>query len=225
MASTLAADPIGVARMDRLRQIWLVIQTTREADPRAVPLMVAVGVGVFAIVFAVGLLTGNAIVGAAVGVTLGLLAAVVVLGRRATSVQLGSIEGRPGAALAVVQTMRGPWRVTPAVAVTRKQDLVHRVVGRPGVVLVGEGARPRVQAMLKKEHRRMQRVVGDTPVHEVIIGDGEGEVGLRELRMHLMRLPRRIKKHDVESLDTKLRALSDSDLPMPKGYIPRGRPR
>jgi hypothetical protein len=47
------------------------------------------------------------------------------------------------------------------VAVNAKQDMVHRVVGRCGIVLVGEGAPQRVKGLLAKERKRMQRVVGE----------------------------------------------------------------
>jgi hypothetical protein len=133
---------------------------------------------------------------------------------------IGAIDGKPGAAAAVLQTARG-WRVTPAVAFTRKQDFVHRAVGRPGVVLVGEGAPARVSSLLKQEHRRIARIVGNTPVHEVSVGNGEGQIPLRNLQAHITRLPRTLKQGDVSGLDTKLKALSDNDLPMPKGPMPR----
>jgi hypothetical protein len=42
----------------------------------------------------------------------------------------------------VLQTVRGNWRVTPMVGFTREQDLVHRVLGLPGVILVGETFTP-----------------------------------------------------------------------------------
>ncbi|HEX2027416.1 MAG TPA: DUF4191 domain-containing protein [Nitriliruptorales bacterium] len=208
--------------MDRLRQILLVFQRTRQADPRLVPLMAGVALGSAAAVVLLGVLTGNPVMGAIVGVLLGLLAAFVVLGRRATSAQLGAIEGRPGAALAVLRTLRGPWHVTPAVAATRKQDLVHRVVGRPGVVLIAEGSPSRVRSMLQKERRRMGRVAGDLPIHEVVVGDDDGQVPLRKLRVHVLRLPRKLKKAQVNALERRLNALGSDELPIPKGYVPRG---
>ena len=75
-------------------------------------------------------------------VLLAVLTGTAIFGRRATEAMYAQVEGRPGAAAAVLQGMRGDWRVTPAVGFTRNQDLVHRVIGRPGVVLVGEGHRP-----------------------------------------------------------------------------------
>jgi hypothetical protein len=59
--------------------------------------------------------------------------------------------------------MRGQWFVTPAVAVNAKQDMVHRVVGRCGVVLVGEGAPQRVKGLLAKERKRLSRSSATSP--------------------------------------------------------------
>jgi hypothetical protein len=145
-----------------------------------------------------------------------------VFGRRSQAAQIAAIEGQPGAALAIVNSMRGVWFATPAVAVTRKQDLVHRIVGPPGVVLVGEGATARVKQLLKQEEVRLKRVSGDTPVHTVQVGHDGGSVELGDLRMHLMKLPRSLKKDQVRDLEKKLNALGSGKIPMPKGPIPGG---
>lgn len=211
--------------MERLTQLRIAFQETREVDPRLVPLLVVVGLGGLGVPLAAGLVAGRPLVGGVAGVLVGSLAAVWVFGRRASRAQIAALEGRPGAAAAVLNSLRGPWRLTPAVQATRKQDLVHRVVGRPGVILVGEGSAGRVASLLRKEGRRMSRVVGEVPVHTVSVGEGEGQVPLGKLRTHLVKLGRHLKKREVESLHTKLSALGDSRPPIPKGPIPRGRPR
>jgi hypothetical protein len=153
------------------------------------------------------------------GLLFGLLGALLVFNRRATKAQFQAIEGQPGAAAAVLQTLRGQWFVTPAVAVNAKQDMVHRAVGRCGVVLVGEGAPQRVKGLLAKERKRMSRAVGDIAVTTVVVGDGEGEVALRKLQVTLTKLPRQLKKGEVPRLERKLKPL-DRDLPIPKGIDP-----
>lgn len=210
---------------ERLAQIRLAFQQTREVDSRLVPYMAGVAAAGLAVPLVYGLVTGNPVFGAVTGVLLALLGAMWVFGRRASSAQMAAIEGEPGAAAAVVNAMRGPWRLTPAVAVTRKQDMVHRVVGRPGVILVGEGSPPRVASLLDKEQRRTVRVVGDVPVHTVSVGEGEDQVPLRKLRSHLVKLGRSLKKAEVAELDTRLNALGHGRPPIPGGPIPRGRPR
>ena len=206
--------------LQRLAQLKVAFVQTKAVDPRLVPTLLAVCLGILAVAVGVGVLTGQPVLGTFVGVTVAILAGLLIFGRRTSVAAVGAIEGQPGAAAAVLQTARG-WRVTPAVAFTRKQDFVHRAVGRPGVVLVGEGASARVASLLKQEHRRIARVLGDTPVHEVSVGNGAGQVPLKNLQAHIMRLPRTLKPGDVSSLDTKLKALSDNDLPLPKGPMPK----
>ncbi len=206
--------------LHRLSQLRVAFANTRAVDATLVPLVVGVPLAVLVVCVVVGAITDRLVAGLVFGVVLGLLAGLVVFGRRTSAAALGMIEGKPGAAAAVLQSLRG-WRVTPAVAYTRKQDFVHRAVGRAGVVMVGEGAPARVTALLRQERRRMARIVGDTPVHEISVGDGAGQVPLRQLQTSLAKLPRRLKPDAAKALDTRLQALGDSDLPLPKGPIPR----
>ncbi len=218
----MASNPFAgfAGRVSQFRQAF---GNTRTVDPKLVPLVAGVGLGVLLVCALVGVLTGYPVLGTVAGVSLGLSGALLVFGQRASRAAIGSIEGRPGAAAAVLQSMRGPWLVTPAVAFTRKQEFVHRVVGRPGIILVGEGSPARVAALLRQEKRRVARVAGETPVHEVSVGDGDGQVPLRQLQMHLSRLPRALKAGAVGPLETRLSALGTSDPPLPKGPMPRGR--
>ena len=88
--------------------------------------------------------------------------------------------------------MRGQWRVTPGVAGTTHLDAVHRVIGRPGVILVAEGAPHRVKSLLAQEKKRTARVVGTTPIYDIVVGNEEGQIPLGKLQRHLMKLPRNI---------------------------------
>lgn len=211
--------------MERLEQIKQVFEETRNSDPRLLIYMAAGAVVGLAIPLVVGVVIGNLGLWGPIGVATAVLGAVLVFTRRASSAQYDAIEGEPGAAAAVLNSLRG-WHVTPVVVATRKQDLVHRAVGKPGVVLVGEGSPGRVSSLLEKEREKMGRVVGDTPVHTIAVGDGEDQVGLRRLRRELAKLPNELKKKDAGELGTRLDALAGSQASMPKGPIPRGgRPR
>jgi hypothetical protein len=122
--------------------------------------------------------------------------------------------------------MRGNWRVTPAVGFSKEQDLIHRVIGRPGIVLVAEGNQTRTRTLVGNEKRSLSRVIGDTPVYDVSVGDGEGQIALKDLERHFARLPRNIKPAKVNELDTRLKALrSAAPLPIPKGPMPNRMPR
>lgn len=210
----------------RLRQIGLTFQQTRAADPRLVPYMLIAALAGLAIPLLLLTFLGAPIVGVISGLATAAAAAMLVLGIRGQRAAIARIEGQPGAALAVIQSLRGAWKVTPAVAFSGKQDLVHRVIGRPGVVLIGEGRRARVKALLRQEARKTARISGDVPVHEINVGTADGQVELARLRVHLMKLPRAVKTKEIGALERRLAALGGSDLPIPKGPLPNiKRPR
>jgi hypothetical protein len=150
-----------------------------------------------------------------------------VFGRRVQGAAFGQVEGQLGAAAAVLQNMRGNWRVTPAVQFSKEQDLVHRVIGRPGIVLVGEGSPGRLRGLLGNEKKALARVVGETPIYDVVVGEGEGMVELRGLEKHFAKLPRNIKPAMVNQLDGRLKAIRTASgaLPIPKGPMPTRVPR
>jgi hypothetical protein len=210
---------------EKLQQFKLAFERTREADPRLVPyLLIAGGLGFLVPFLVFWLALGMLVFGIAFGFTTALFAAMMVFNRRVSAAQFEMLEGQPGAAAVVLQSLRGAWRVTPGVAFNRKQDMVHRVVGRPGVVLVGEGSRAGVRTLLKTEVRKMRRAVGgDVPVHELIVGTGEKDVDIRKLRVRLMKLKPALKRKHIDALETRLSALSDSAMPMPKGPLPTGK--
>ncbi|HWH31935.1 MAG TPA: DUF4191 domain-containing protein [Egibacteraceae bacterium] len=215
-------EPGKPGTISQLRMAWT---QSRALDSRLAPYTAAAALLGFAVPFVILLLLGRPVLGAVAGVLVAALAALSLFGRRASAVQLTAIEGQPGAAAAVVQSLRGIWRLTPAVAVTRSQDLVHRVVGRPGIVLVGEGAPARVAQLLAQEKRRVARVAKDVPVHEVSVGTGKGQVSLGDLRMHMMRLPRAVKPRQIGELERKLSALGEQNIPIPKGPMPTRPPK
>jgi hypothetical protein len=70
--------------------------------------------------------TFSQLITTSLAVSTGLLATVYVFGKRAEKAAYARIEGQPGAAAAVLNTLRKGWFVTPAVAVTRNQDLVDQ---------------------------------------------------------------------------------------------------
>jgi Domain of unknown function (DUF4191) len=157
---------------------------------------------------------------APLGVVLGLMGAMIVFGRFAQSAQYSTIAGQPGAAAAVLQSMRGNWTVTPAIAANKSMDIVHRTVGKPGVVLVGEGSPNRLPSLLAAEKKRVSRVALDVPIYDLQVGDEEGQIPIRKLQRHIMKLPRNLKGPAVLDLNYRLKALPQS-LQMPKGPMPR----
>lgn len=207
----------------RLKQIRLAYQMTKRVDRKVGLIVAAVGVVTFGVALAVGFIVDHPVYAGILGFLLAVLAMAVVFGRRAEKAAFGQMEGQPGAAAAVMQNMRRGWTVTPAVAANRNQDVVHRAVGRPGIVLVGEGNPNRVRALLAAEKKRMARIVADVPVTDLVVGNGEGQVPLKKLQTTLMKMPRVLPGSQVTTVNDRLRALGDlmSNMPIPKGPMPK----
>ena len=194
---------------------------TRKADPKLPLLVLGPALLVLAVLVVVGILIGHPIYLSILGVLGALVTGMALFGRRATATMYAQVEGQPGAAASVLQTLRGDWRTTPAVAFNRNMDLVHRVIGRPGVVLVAEGSATQLRQLITDQKRRVGRVAPETPIYEVLIGDGEGQVPLRKLQQHMMRLPRNISRKEISGLEARMKALGGTNVPMPKGPMPK----
>jgi hypothetical protein len=212
-----AAD---LASAGRLKQIRMVAGLVRKSNPRAMPIVIGSGLGVLVVLVVIGLLTGLAALLIPLGVLLGVLVATILFGRFAQAAQYSAIEGQPGAAAAVLENMRGNWTVTPAIAANRNMDVVHRAVGRAGVILVGEGSPSRLATLLAAEKKRVARVAYEVPIIEFQVGNEEGQVPLSKLQRKIMRLPRQLKPAAVSDINHRLKALQPS-LQAPKGPIPR----
>jgi hypothetical protein len=209
-----------LAKAGRLKQIRMVAGLVRKANPRAMPIVIGSGVGTLVIFVVIGLLIGPAALLIPLGVLLGVLVSTILFGRFAQSAQYSAIEGQPGAAAAVLENMRGNWTVTPAIAANRNMDVVHRAVGRPGVILVGEGSPTRLASLLAAEKKRVARVAYEVPITEFQVGNGEGQVPINKLQRKIMRLPRQLKPDAVSDINHRLKALQPS-LQAPKGPLPR----
>ncbi|HSK26655.1 MAG TPA: DUF4191 domain-containing protein [Jiangellales bacterium] len=206
----------------RIAQVRQTYQMARRVDPRIGWITLGTIVAVAAVVTLLGLAFGTWWVWLLLGLPMALLAGSVVFGRRAERAAYAQIEGQPGAAAAALGTLRRGWTLTPAVGVNKQQDVVHRVVGRPGVVLIAEGTSPqRVANLLAQEKRRHARVIGEVPLHDMIIGTGEGQVPLRQVSKRVMKLPRALRPAEVTELNFRLRAVGTSSVPLPKGPLPR----
>jgi hypothetical protein len=210
-------------RREKWSQIWQAFKITRKRDSRLVWWLLIAFVGVFAVIFSglylVGVFWPLALV---MGLTLGVMVAMIVFGRRAQKAAFGEAEGQPGAAAWVLDNMRGNWRITHAVAGNTQLDAVHRVLGRPGVILVAEGAEHRVKNLLSQEKKRVARVVGDTPIYDVMVGNDGDQVPLRKLQAHLVKLPANLSAAQVTTLEKRLQALGGTRAAMPHAPMPKG---
>jgi hypothetical protein len=211
---------------ERRRQLWQAFQLQRREDKWLVPILVGAVLGTTLVMAGFAWLIGAALwLFIPMGLLLGVLLAFILFGRRVTKTVYAKAEGQTGAAAWALDNLRGSWRVTNAVAGTTHLDAVHRVIGRPGVVLVGEGAPHRVKTLIAQEKKRTARLVGDTPIYDVQVGNGEGQVPLSKLQRHLSKLPKNITAKQMDSLETRLAAISSRSgggAAMPKAPVPGG---
>jgi hypothetical protein len=214
-------------KMSRRQQFVATYKMARQSDRRlglwvlgAFVVGAAVGFGLFW--FAPGGGPIGTIIAVAGGLLMGLLAALIVFGRRAQKSAYRQMEGRPGAAGQALGMLRRGWKTDPMIAFNKQQDVLHRVVGPPGIVLVGEGNPNRLRGLLTNERRKHERVAAEIPIHEVVCGNGEGEVPLPRLVKHVTRLGKNVKPAELTDVLNRLKALdaSRSNIPLPKGPVP-----
>ena len=182
-------------------------------------------IGLFLLVLIVGVslgfVLGRPIYGGFVTLPLALLVTMFFFTRVAGAAAYSSIEGQLGAGASVLMAIRKGWTTTPAVAVNKQQDMVHRSVGRAGIVLTGEGGFA-VRQMVADEKKKSERYAPGVPIIEVFVGDAEGQVPLRKLQKHVTKLPKKLTPHQMREVRARLKAVGGMSLPIPKGPMPKG---
>lgn len=208
----------------RFSQILQVYKVTKQGDSKITLWLVGSFLLPFVVLLGVGFLVSAPVIFGLLGFTAGLLLATIVFGRRAEKAQYTLIAGQPGAAAAALGMLRRGWTTTPAVAVDRYQTYISRVTGRAGVVLIGEGQPNRVKHLMIQEKKRVARVAPDAPIHEFIVGDGEGLTPLPKLVRAVQKLPRALTPAQVREVNQRLKSLESAQgiLPIPKGPLPKG---
>ncbi len=210
-------------------QLWQAFKLQKERDKKLIPYMLLAFLVPVVLLLLLSLVFGAWWANLIAGIILGAVAAFWMFTRRLQSGVYDQIEGESGAAAWALSNMRDgvgmKWITEPGIATNRHMDAVHRVVGTPGVVLVGEGSSHRVKQMLAQEQKKISRIAPRTPVYDVMVGDGEGQVPVKKLQSHLMRLPRNIKKSEVDALNSRLASIARLNNPqsaIPKGPLPKG---
>ena len=178
---------------------------------------------VFALVLTFGVIIGNnlghPIYAGFITLPVAFLAAFFLFTRYANVAAYASIEGQIGAGASVLMSIRRGFVTTPAVNVNRDQDMVHRVSGKSGIILVGEGGFG-VKTLMQDERRKMERFLSGVPVTEVVVGDGQGQVTVRKLQKHLKKLPKKLNTVQLREVRARLRSVGGLNMPMPKGPMP-----
>ncbi|AWB81527.1 DUF4191 domain-containing protein [Corynebacterium yudongzhengii] len=213
------------------KQMWQAFNILRKQDKKLIPLMLITLIGTMLVFFLIGLLWGGQWWMLVLGIPVGILLAVLVFTKRLEASMYDRMSGEKGAGGWALENLRNTvgvaWITKTGVAGTKQMDLVHRVVGNPGVVLVGEGNRNRLRPLMTQQARRIDKVLAGVPIHEVFIGEDEekGEVPLKKLQRHMLKFPRNYRKNEVYSLSAKLEAIEvrgDAQTQgLPKGPMPR----
>ena len=209
-----------VAKEPRLKAVRDAYKITKEVKPWIGASLIAIFMGIWVIGIGVGFILGHPVYAGFITLSLALLGALFFFTRIAGAAAYESIEGQAGAGASVLMAIRKGWTTTPAVSVNRNQDMVHRSVGRAGIVLVGEGG-PSVRTLLTDERKKTERFAPGVPITEFSVGDDEGQVKLRKLQKHLQKLPKKLSPSQMNEVRARLKAVGGMALPIPKGPMPK----
>ena len=204
----------------RVRQIIEAYKRTNEIDPQlkwwtvlavAGPILLGLGLGLWLQPWWLWLITG---------VMFALVAVLYVLTWRVKKANFKRYEGQAGSAEVAFQLLnKKKWTYELGIAATKQMDVVHRVLGAPGVVLVGEGNPSRTRALLATEAKKHEQVAYGVAVTTVMVGKDQGQVPLDGLQKYLEKLPKAMQPHQLTEVKQRLKAL---DAMRPKMPVPRG---
>ncbi|GGB19143.1 membrane protein [Flexivirga endophytica] len=228
-------DPDNPGRVSQFKTLY---QASVKQNPK-IPLWMALTFVITLVVFMFLLhfIWSSWIYTAILGAIFGLLAAVIVFGRLAERAAYGSLEGRAGGTGAALQSLKRGWTyeqepvAAEAGRARRMSELsnaamVFRAVGKPGVVLIGEGPTGSSRKLLESERKRVSRVAGrEVPVHILRVGEGDDTVKLSDLAKTMKKLPKTLTDAEAKAVTKRLRALGAAKPPIPKGMDPRNAPR
>lgn len=206
----------------QVRQVIEVYKVTTQHDPKANLFMAGAGVLTIIVFTLIGLWVKPWWLYLIFGVLFGVLAAMSVLTWRAKSATYKRYEGQKGSAEVAMSMLSKDWIKSPVITANRQLDIVHRVVGPGGIVLIGEGDPGRVRAMLATEAKKHEQIKYGVKVTTMVMGDRENQVPLDKLADHIKKLPKVIKTAEITDISNRLRALDSMrpKMPLPKGPVP-----
>ena len=102
--------------------------------------------------------------------------------------------------------------------------MVHRSVGRAGIVLTGEGSN-QITQLLNDERKKTERFAPGVPIALVMVGDETGRVPIRKLQKHLRKLPKKLTPRQMREVRARLKAVGGLSIPIPKGPMPTRAPK
>lgn len=208
------------AKEPRLKAVRDAYGVTKGEKPWIGLALLGIFFGIWAIGIGLGFAWGHPVYAGFVSFPLALLVTMFFFTRVATRASYSAIAGQQGAGASVLMAIRKGWTTTPAVAINRNQDMVHRSVGRAGIVLVGEGG-PSVRTLLVEERKKTERFAPGVPITELIVGDNEGQVKLSKLQRRLSKMPKKLSPAQLREVRNRLKAVGGLAMPIPKGPMPK----
>ncbi len=209
------------------KQITYAYKATAKVDKRLHLWMIGAFAVPLVIVIIVAALTAKVALSWVMWIITGLVAgfalAMFILTRRMKQATLEQARGQVGSAAAALGLLNEKvWTHELGITGTRHQDLVHRVIGPSGVVLIGEGEPGRLKQLLTAEERKHLQLMEDLPVWVIQMGDKQGQVSLDDLAKHIKKLPKSLDKHQVREVKARAKALDAirPRVPLPKGPMP-----
>jgi hypothetical protein len=207
-------------REPRFKAIRDAYAITKSVKPWIGSLLIAIFVAVLGIGIGIGFIIGHPIYLGFIALPLALLVSLFVFSRIALAASFASVEGQIGAGASVLMAIRKGWTTTPAVAVNKNQDMVHRSVGRAGIVLTAEGSIATRQ-LVQSARKDAERFAPGVPIYEIWVGDGEGQVPLRKLQKQVGKYKKSLSAHQMREVRARLKAVGGMSLPIPKGPMPK----
>ena len=215
-------------RQNPFKRIASVYRTIKQIDPQVNLWMLLGFVGVLGVGTLIGLIMGHVIPSLLVSIPFAILAAMIILSRRGERAAFAQMEGQRGAAVGGLSALKRGWYYDQepiAADATKPSEIqtaavLFRALGRPGVVLLGEGPKPRVDKLFAKEKKKINRVAPGVPVHTYIVGTGQGELPARKIRMTLTRLRPQISKAEMAVVNKRLKSLPGMRQGIPAGVDP-----
>lgn len=220
--------PVKPKRENPFKRIANVYKTIKQIDPQVGLWMLLAFVVVIAVGAIIGLLLGHIIPSLLVAIPFALLAAMLVMSRRGERAAFAQMEGQRGASIGGLSALRRGWYYDqePVAADATKPSeinnaaMIFRALGRPGVVLLGEGPKHRVDKLFAKETKKVNRVAPGVPVHTFIVGSGDGELAPRKIRMTLTKLKPELSKEEMSVVNKRLKSLPGIRQGVPAGVDP-----
>jgi len=205
------------------------VRFLRENNPRSVPIAIISGIAIAVAMGIVGaFITGlnflPFVIWLVLAIAAGYLSCLLILSRQANSTVFTRYANEPGRTSLAVGTLtrrRYKGAQQPVAINPRTMDMVFRVVGPAGVVLMGEGTKAGATALLEDERRKVQRVAQGVTVHTFYSSDTGDGVPLKRLQKDISKLKKTLRRDEIFAVQNRLAALdSRGGMPIPKGIDP-----